>query len=268
MAFHIDTYHLPRIYGYDDAKNRFNNLTPIRGGDQSVRRIGKRNDATKWLKHEIRDGVDVYVVGLHRTDVITYYPTHYEIFMGGWGTTSTMLFITAITGRLCTGISTRNYVPQGFPESLMGAAHSYNGYPINTRTTYKFDYDDNPLDLDAHPKLVKYKVNRKRMNEVRRVAKPFYDYVNAMNNLTDRNISDDGRNDYWSSPYRNGEKLLADISNQDKWWEMFQCLAWQTQNRRFDYQLGHMVYERNTSNMKRKIENELKYNSPHVLDAV
>lgn len=268
MAFHIDTHHLPRIYSYQDAKDLFDRLTPIRGGDQSLRRIAKRNDASKWLEHEIKDGIDIYTAGLHNSGLVKFYPTHYEITMDGYGTTSTMLFISAITGRTCTGISPRAYIPQGFSDSLMEAAHSYAGYPIHTSGTYRFDYDHKPLDLDAHPKLVKYKVNRKRMNEVRRVAKPFYEYVEAMNNLMDADMNSFGRDNYWDSPYRNTAHMIANIENQDKWWEMFQCLAWQTQSSRYDFDLGKMVYTRSIGAMKHKIDAELKYNSPHVLDAV
>jgi hypothetical protein len=268
MAYHIDKQHLPRIYNYQDAKDLFERITPIRGGDQSLRRIAKRNDASKWLEHEVVDGIDIYTAGLHRSGLISYYPTHYEITMDGWGSMSTMLYITAVTGRVCTGIPTRDYIPQGFSESLMEASFSYNGYPIHTSGTYKFDYDNKPLDLDAHPKLVKYKVNRKRMNEVRRMAKPFYEYVDAMNNLMDADMNTGGRDNHWDSPYRNTAHMIADIENQDKWWEMFQCLAWQTQSSKYDFDLGKMVYTRNIGAMKHKIDIELKYNSPHVLDAV
>lgn len=273
MSYHIDKQHLPRIYNYQDAKDLFDRLTPIRGGDQSLRRIAKRNDASKWLEHEIVDGVDIYTAGLHRSGLISYCPTHYEITMDGWGSMSTMLFITAVTGKLCTGIPTRDYIPQGFPADLLEASFSYNGYPIDTSGTYKFDYDDKPLDLDAHPKLVKYKVNRKRMNEVRKVAKPFYEYIDAMSNLLDSNIRDvddvnANRTNYWDNPYRNTAKVIADIEDQDKWWDMFQCLSWQTQDSKYDYASGKMVYTRNIGAMKYKIEAELKYNSPHVLDAV
>lgn len=266
MAFHIDKQHLPRIYNYQDAKDLFDRLTPIRGGDQSLRRIAKRNDASKWLEHEIVDGVDIYTAGLHRSGLISYYPTHYEITMDGWGSMSTMLYITAVTGRVCTGIPTRDYIPQGFPADLLEASFSYSGYPIDTSGTYRFDYQHNPLDIDKHPVLVKYKVNRKRMNEVRKIAKPFFEYIDAMHNLADTK-PEEGY-DYWGSPYRKGSEVVANINNQDKWWDMFQCLAWQTQTRKYDYTTGHMVYGRNADSMKRHIDNELKFNSPHVLDAV
>lgn len=270
MAYHIDTHHVPRIYGYQDVKDLFDRLTPIRGGDQSLRRIAKRNDASKWLEHEIKDGIDIYTAGLHNSGLVKFYPTHYEITMDGYGTTSTMLFITAITGKLCTGIPTRDYIPQGFSEILMEAAHSYNGYPIHTSSRYKFDYEHKPLDLDAHPKLVKYKVNRKRMNEVRKVAKPFYEYIDAMSNLLDSEIRDvdDNRTNYWDNPYRYTPNLVADLENQDKWWDMFQCLAWQTQSSKYDYIMGRTVHTRDVNAMKHKIDTELKLSSPHVLDAV
>ncbi len=257
MAFHIDTYHIPRIYGYDHAKRSFDSITPIRGGDQSVRRLGKRSDANKWLKHEIREGVDVFIAGLHSTDVVTFYPSHYEIYMGGWDSQSTMMFIEAVTGNRCKSVQKKDYIPSGFPD-INEARVLYNGNPIYASTRYKFDYDDKPLS--ELPTLQKYKVNRKKMSEVRKIAKPFLQYMNAIGSLSDEVHEVEGVINYWTTQREvEGEKLMARLVNEDKFWETYQYMSarfatreWQGQGR--DYKITI-----NPAKMKKHIESELRH---------
>jgi hypothetical protein len=264
MAFSVRHWDIPAIRSYDEAKDKFHKDTPIRGGDQSIRRFVSRTDKTKWLKHEIIDGVDVYKAGLHESWLVAFYPTHYEITMGGWGTASTINFIRGVTGVWVQRLRTADYIPKGFNLDIP-AGYTYRDYPINGWERYKFGYDHTPLEPEKHPKLVKYKVNRKRMNEVRKVAKPFYEYIDAMHNLTGDTISEDID---WSHPYRNTATLISYIEDQDKWWEMFEVLSWQTQERYYDYALRKPMYKRNVANMKQCIDNALKESAPHVLDVV
>jgi hypothetical protein len=264
MAFHIDANVLPRIHGYDQARELFNSITPIRGGDQSVRRIGKRNDASKWLKHEIRDGVDVFIAGFHRSKIVEYYPTHYNLSMCHWNSLSTQLFIFAITGNRCGSVRHSEYIPRGFSAEVGTADAMYADYPIRSSEAYKFDYDDKPLQ--EMPVLNKYKVNRKRMNEVRKQASPFIEYMGAMHNLAPDN--DDSGSNYWSSPYRTTEAVVREISNTDLWWDMFECIAWNTQGRKYDVNTGKVTYIRNIQAMRNWVDGALKAHSPHVLDVV
>ena len=267
MGFHIDSSVLPRIYDYNHARDMFNNITPIRGGDQSVRRIGRRSDATKWLRHEIRDGVDVFIAGLHHSNIVEYYPTHYELSMCGWNTQSTQLFIHAITGRGCYAIRLSEFIPRGFRADINADA-TYNGYAIRANGDYKFDYDNKPLQ--EMPVVKKYRVNRKRMNEVRKVAKPFYEYIDAMHNLAPDGVAEHNNTvqSYWRSPYRSGQLVLEHLNNRDEWWNMFECINGLTQARHYDYKTGLMTYHRNVKAMKDWVEVVLKVNSPHVLDEV
>ena len=255
MAFHIDTYHIPRIYGYNHAKELFKSITPIRGGDQSVRRLGKRSDANKWLKHEIREGVDVFIAGLHSTDVVTFYPSHYEIYMGGWDSQSTMMFIEAVTGNPCSSVQKKNYIPSGFPD-INEARVVYDGHPIYANTRYKFDYDDKPLS--ALPSLQKYKVNRKKMSEVRKIAKPFIEYLTAMSSLSDAVGDRPHGTDYWTQRREiQGEKLVARLSMDDKFWETYQYLSEYTAT--YEWQPQGQRVTINPSNMKKHIEKELRH---------
>jgi hypothetical protein len=263
MGFHIDSSVLPRIYDYNHAREMFNSITPIRGGDQSVRRIGRRSDATKWLRHEIRDGVDVFVAGLHHSNIVEYHPTHYELSMCGWNTQSTQLFIQAITGKGCYAVRLSEYVPRGFRADINADA-TYNGYAIRANGDYKFDYDNKPLQV--MPVIKKYRVNRKRMNEVRKVAKPFYEYLDAMHNITPEHV--DTNISYWDNEYRNPAMLIQSIEDKEQWWSMFEVLTWRTRNSKYDHTVGQMVYTRNVAGMKRIVDEYLKDNNSQVLDEV
>lgn len=264
MAFYIDTYPIKRIPNYTEAKGWFEHLAPIRGGDQSVRRIGNRKDNTKWLKHELRDGVDVYVAGFHNTELITYYPTHYKLSMRGWVSTSTRLFVEAVMGVPVNNLNEREYVPKGF---TMPFNHNiwYHHYPIVSSNVYDFDYDHKPLTAIEQP--IKYKVNRKRMNEVRKVAKPFYTYIDTMHNLMD-----DPEKGHESRPdtkynYASVEVFVADLPDQETWWDMFQALSFSTEGRTWVHGKGS-VYFRQPKAMKQVIERALKATNNHVLDVV
>jgi hypothetical protein len=264
MAFHIDTKPIEFMPTYQSAKAVFERLTPIRGGDQSLRRIGKRSDDTKWLKHEIHEGIDVYVAGFHRTNLVTYYPTHYKLSMRGWTTLSTRLFIQAVIGVPVYYLHEKDYVPKGFRVPFDWNI-LYNYMPIKSNVSYDFDYAHNPLsEMDKPPK---YKINRKRMNEVRQVAKPFYAYIHTMDNLLgDMEMADKS---YWDSPYRHSpSKVMEDINNQECWWAMFECLAWQTQGRAWNHKAGKTEYWRKPDAMKQSIEESLKVMNPQVLDVV
>lgn len=260
MAYHIDTHHLPRIYGYDHAKRIFDSITPIRGGDQSVRRLGKRSDANKWIKHEIREGVDVFIAGLYSTDVVTFYPSHYEIYMGGWDSMSTRKFIEAIQGMWCSSIRESDYIPKGY-SNLNEATVMYAGHPISASHKYKFDYDHKPLSPLLS--LQKYKVNRKKMNAVRREFKSFVTYMETMDGLQDTKLENGGYMRAWRA---SGDRLRM-AQDQDSWWELFQALAWSSRD--VDWGRGSPVYHRRIKGMKRDFDNMLKVAfSREVLEAV
>lgn len=264
MAFYIDTAPIRRIPNYTSAKEWFNKLTPVRGCNQSVRRIGNRKDDTKWLKHEIREGVDVYIAGFHSTELITYYPTHYKLSMRGWVSISTRLFIEKVMGIPVGAIREYDYVPKGFTVPF-DCNVWYNYHPIVSGKAYDFDYDHKPLTELEMP--VKYKVNRKRMNEVRKVAKPFFTYIDTMHNLMDN--PEKGHEKTPDTKYKHAsvEVLVEDLPNQEAWWDMFQALSYMTEGREWVQGKG-TVYFRRPKTMKQLIESALKATSNHVLDVV
>lgn len=259
MGFHIDASVLPRIYGYHHARQVFDSITPIRGGDQSVRRIGKRNDASKWLKQEIRDGVEVFVAGYYSSNVVEFYPSHYNISMCGYNTESTKLFIRAITGNLVYGIQRNAYIPRGFKDVDLVANNTYEGYPITDYGRYEFDYEDKPLTVTQFPKMVKYSVNRKRMKDLRVNVKPFYEYVKAMDAITPPEL--DNHRYVWQSDLIKAADLMFD---QSRWWDAFEMYANYTATRVWTNNSGTWV--RDYKSMIACVDKQLK--RVDVLDAV
>jgi hypothetical protein len=112
----------------------------------------------------------------------------------------------------------------------------------------------------------KYKVNRKRMNEVRKTAKPFYNYIDAMDNLV--GDMDVAFKNYWDSPYRDSYKVIANLGVEEQWWDMFECIAWQTQRSNWDHKSSQRVYVRQPNAMKKLVDDALKAVNPQVLDVV
>lgn len=190
MAFHIDVSHLPSIQTYANAKRIFEDSKPVKGGSQSVKRIGRRYDNTKWLRQDMLDGVEIYVAGFHNTDLVTFYPTHYEISMRGWNTYSTLLFVEKITGCYIYAISESRLSPKGI-HGLQEADFRYGDVPITASKRYKFDYNHQPLEPDRHPKVYKYKIDRKAMNQVRGMYRPFINFVKAMSKIDRGEVTPD-----------------------------------------------------------------------------
>ena len=173
------------------------------------------------------------------------------------------MFIHAVIGRHCGNLVKSAFVPRGFDVDIHADAW-FNDYAIRANVRYKFDYDHKPLQ--EMPKVKKYQVNRKRMNEVRKVAKPFYEYIDTMDNLAPKQI--ETTINYWSNEYRNPAMLLQSLEDKEQWWSMFQLLEWQTQSSRYDYSASRMTYTRNVKAMKDKVDACLKEQSPQVLDEV
>jgi hypothetical protein len=226
MAYSIDTYDLPTIRSYEDAVRVFTDIKPIRGGSQSVRRIGKRSDKHKTLVEEIVDGVKVYKAQLWCSTVVQYYPTHYEISMSGWATVSTMKFIDKVSPACTSTKSKREFIPNGYVlEGEPDIYLYYNGYPIGVGQRYKFAYGSNvPLEPLRHPVYTKYAVDRTKMAEVRRRLKPFVQYVKAMHGLTQPELFEHSQYNRHTMPWTKAVMVDIESGNLKDWETTFNWL--------------------------------------------
>jgi hypothetical protein len=180
--------------------------------------------------------------------------------MHGYYSMSTRLFIEAVLGVPVYNLSEKEYVPKGFKVPFDWNI-LFNYYPIKSHEVYDFNYDNTPITVLDQP--IKYKVNRKRMNEVRKVAKPFYNYIDAMDNLLSRDVE---VRSLWDSDYRDANIIVSCLGAEEVWWDMFEVLAWQTQKSRWDHKTSQRVYMRQPSAMKKVVDDYLKLYNPQVLD--
>lgn len=265
MAFHIDTYDMPRIINYKHAREVFNSINTVRGESQSVKRLGNRKAKHKWLQLEIVDGIEVYKAGLYNTTHITYYPTHMEMSMGGYWSISKVKFLERV-GRFSMGSFNQSaYVPRGYSVNLnLNSAYVYvNNYLINTKEVYRFNYNHEPMDLDRHPVPKKYRVNRKAIKAIRDTYQPFYQYVKTMFNL----MAVDGRLIEKDIKYTDTSNVLTLIKDESNWFQAFEYLAYRASRYEWDMK-GHVKVVRKYYDMLDYVESSIRINNPQVLEVV
>ena len=271
MAFSIDTHNLPWIPNYEAAVKEFEKHTPIRGGDKSVRRIANRKDDTKLLIEEIRDGVRVYKARLWRTDLIVYYPTHYEISMGGWATMSTFKFLNTVSPSRLHAESDRLYVPQDFVTDFN--RHGYYYYadvPVTSNEVFKFAYGTNkPLEPERHPVYKRYMINRKALNAVYKDYRPFMAYAKTMLGLMDTSSDDTFKtSDMFKALVKiNTTPAIVSGPQEDAdlglWFNIVQALVYANRKIEWIPRRAWVCYE---SDIMRDLRRRIKRTNPQVLE--
>ena len=254
MAYGIDVSDLPTMNTYEDAQNRFNRTPVIRGGDQSLRRLGNRSNKYKWLMHEVRDGIDVYIAGLHNSGLIEYYPTHYNVTLDGYDTSSTVAYIGKVAPAMIRTHAESRYIPNGFRHNgLPFYRLDYAGHPIASGNKYSFTYDNIPLG--EHPKRIKYAVDRKKMNDVMKPYKPFLEYVKVIHALHGDTVEDIQElkhvctinNEYRSNAF------IGLAESEDTYWSGYLSLFYEACTR--DWSVGWVA---NINTMNRKFRDAIK----------
>lgn len=269
MGFHINVYNMPRIETYDEAKKVFNSKTIVRGEQKSIRRLGNRYEKEKWIRQELQDGVEVYVAGYYNADLVRFYPTHKEITLGGYPSTSTQFFVEYI-GRVSLNIfEHKRYVPAPFTRSPMVKnnqiecfINNMSGmYYMNADTWYKFDYKNVGLDESQFETPVKYKFDASQMRELRLPYKTLLKYIDTMLKLNNEGVETDQILDNQVREWE-GNKLhfLAQESNM---YIAYYHLIKQTQNWR--YINGKQIAYSNMGMVKRYLDKLIKLSNPQVL---
>lgn len=157
--YSIDTRQLPRISSFDEAKARWEAVTPIRG--TTLRPLGDRR---KQHMQIVKYDEDTYSCRLYHTDLVTYKSNGDVIInFGGWNTLSSRKFVVSVIPmryRLDTNKSRLHivdlqnskayYIPDNYPVTIRADGHVIGALPP-----------------------VKRVVDREATTEVRRVYKPF-----------------------------------------------------------------------------------------------
>jgi len=197
VGFHINEYSMPRLGTYEEAKNYFNNNAPVRGENKSIRRLGDRYAREKWLRQEIKDGIETYVAGYYRTDLVRFYPTHKEITLGGYPSYSTKRFIERVASLWLVEFEHKSYVPAPFTRqpnvvnNEIECALSLNGYKhMDAYSWYRIDYDGKTYD-EQYITPKKFKVDNALMRELRKPYKNLIKYVDTIIKLGNAGVESD-----------------------------------------------------------------------------
>ena len=157
--FAIDNRQIPRIGSFDEAKARWEAVTPIRGS--TLRPIGVRNKKhMQIVKHD----EDTYSCRLYTTDLVTYKGNGDMIInFGGWNTISSRAFVEKVIPRR---YSIDNYKSRLHIVDLQNSKAYYipDNYPVTIRASGHV--------IGAIPPI-KRVVDREATAKVRRVYKPF-----------------------------------------------------------------------------------------------
>jgi len=223
VGFHINVYNMPRINDYKHAKEIFESRTAVRGENQSVRRLGDRYETEKWLRQEIIDGIEIYTAGYYDTDLVRFYPTHKEITLGGYPSTSTEYFVGYIGGGSLYPFEQKKYVPAPFTRSPMVKNHQIecsvylNGdhQYMNSSDWYAIGYDNKPIYPEQFEKPIKYKFDASQMRELRKPYKKILKYADTMLKLSNNEgVEEDKKLDEQAREYR--DRVLEMFADEDK----------------------------------------------------
>jgi len=98
MAFAISTRHLPCLHDYDEAKERYNSVIPIRGKAPDIRPLGKRSAQHMRIEKNNNEHGEYYAATLYSTECVRYYADgRIQVQHGNWPSQSTAAFINRVS---------------------------------------------------------------------------------------------------------------------------------------------------------------------------
>lgn len=178
MGFHISTASVLRLTSYEQADLHERRIEPIRGNGRNagIKPIGKRALTHMTIRRERNVTSPLGNVGmaimcrLYETDCVTFYEDgSSKLATGGWATQSTIMFIDVL-------IDYHAWVGNA-PQSDGKMLYGNHGKEYVWEGSLYLDPDRVPLNDKL---CVVHRVNRKAMNEVRRLNAPFRKYVQSM----------------------------------------------------------------------------------------
>ena len=269
MGFHINVWNMPRIQDYKHAKEIFNSKSVVRGENQSVRRLGDRYEKEKWLRQEILDGIEVYTAGYYDTDLVRFYPTHKEITLGSYPSSSTQYFVEYISGLGLYPFEHKRYVPAPFTRSPLVKNHQIecfinqrgDKFYMNASDWYKLDYHNEPINPEQFEAPVKYGFDVRQMKELRLPYKKLLKYADTMLKLNSEGIENDEKLSEQVSVYR--DRILDLFADEDKTYLSYYHLLRQCQHHKWN---GKEYDTRcNIGMIKRYLDKQIKLENPQVL---
>ena len=260
---------MPRIETYVNAKREFESRTVVRGEDKSIRRLGDRHEKEKWIRQEMIDGIETYVAGYYKTDLVRFYPTHKEITLGGYPSLSTQYFVERIAGIGLYPFEHKRYVPAPFTRSPL-VANGDIECTLNARGDfkcidaykwYKLDYDNKALDDEQFIKPKKYRVDSSQMRELRKPYKTLLKYIDTIIKLGNAGVElDSALMEQIPEGFAN---ILEYMKDENNMYASHYYLLRYTQRR--VYHLEGVKYHVTTGMVKRFLDKMIKIENPQVL---
>jgi hypothetical protein len=215
---------------------------------------------------------------IQKRSYLAYYPNYIEIKQGD-DSQYTNWFIESLTGLIGRSVSWNKLIPDAFDrnkfnlpirrwvmyhESLRNIKKPFVtdreefDFPIYPKQKVRFDYNMKPID--ELPVFPKYRINRKKMNLLRKEHKDFPQYIEAMFKLLPP----------LTQEWFDIAKKEAEDETPDKKYRMFlglllaekQYNGWGYLNR------DTGLYELSLSNILERFDWQLKKSHPEVLDKV
>lgn len=175
MAFGYPNYGSPRLYDYQEAKQKWESIKPIRGRTEDVRPLGLRRNTHIQIW---KDGED-YKCRLYQSDCVVFKPNgDIEVNTDGWTTTTTASFISEVLG---VGTFIHNYAMWVRLDGVTPTQLCGGGISVLRRV-------GEDLVLMNPTKRYAHKVKRKEANNVRGKYKDFRTYLKGILKLRDRGV--------------------------------------------------------------------------------
>jgi hypothetical protein len=271
VGFHINAYSMPSLGTYDNAKEFFNNNAPIRGENQSIRRLGDRYAKEKWIRQEIQEGVEVYIAGYYNTDLVKFLPTHKEITLGGFPSYSSKRFVERVANQWLVEFEHKKYVPAPFTRQPnvvnndIECALSLNGYHyMNANNWYRIDYDGN-TDDEQYIKPMKCQLDTSQMRELRKPYRTLIKYIDTIIKLGNAGVEHDAELIKQLPDMDNGyANMLEFMKHENNMYLSQYYLIRQTQHRVYHRTEGGK-YHVTIGMVKRYLDKLLKLENPQVL---
>lgn len=191
MAFCARFNDAPRFYTYAEAARWEAAVTPIRGRPD-CKPLGARHKTHATIR---REG-EAVTCRFYNTDVLTYHPDgRIVVNLGGWATQSTCAFITQVAGIHAWIQYNRVWVSAG------------GHYPLHAQGENTLRLDGGGVTLDNPMRVTQHKINRAGANTVRRIYKPFKDYLTGVMKVRDEGFSKQEMGDTFGWKTENAPQL-------------------------------------------------------------
>ena len=165
---------LPRkVHTYEYAKKLHDSIKPIKGRSPETRPLGARRDADSY---SVRMNGDAVEFVCYKTPIITYHPDGIiAVKSDGWASVTTHQMLSWVLNLDVNG-------SRGGGKTVITVPNR-DKYLIDSTTTLKLRIEGNELVTVDAQRPKGYRINRKRMNEVRSQYSEFIRYMKGFISL-------------------------------------------------------------------------------------